>query len=501
MKTTTTVHWNKETVAEDHILRDEDLCIFEAHIDLYNEQGESMHEIIFHKELAQVYEEEFGEALADYNSKQKRKDRQMSMPDYMKSVESDTRGKAQTKRVNGKRVINEDASRQGKQLSYEITVKTGNTYRAKDEDGRTIYDKNNHHIRPEELPRSLQRRIICRYADGFQDRNPNFRLVNICYHGDEGFFNRRNIWEYSEDHLHIEFVPIAHGFKRGLTVQNSMNKAMLEMGFDTPDCYELWAKKEQEILDEITRQEYLTYCEEHPDFGKTHGKLTIYHPVAEGTRDGGKSKEELAREEELDESIAEFEYHKKKNDEKSVELANKEKEIISREKAAEKHIENALIARQLYDKEYENIEIYKQKMDRIKMASDKKIAALDAADLDNEFFKYVQIKVPEEFEKMTRLYNEFMEKLKKKIEVPDLKAPTRIVDGGSDEARKTATKLKRVNEEYEQLQEKEHELRRERSLIRRTKEPRVVPEIKSDEKKINIESSLKRNKSPHHSEN
>ena len=135
------------------------------------------------------------------------------------------------------------------------------------------------------------------------------------------------------------------------------------------------------------------------------------------------------------------------------------------------------------------------------MASDKKIAALDAADLDNEFFKYVQIKVPEEFEKMTRLYNEFMEKLKKKIEVPDLKAPTRIVDGGSDEARKTATKLKRVNEEYEQLQEKEHELRRERSLIRRTKEPRVVPEIKSDEKKINIESSLKRNKSPHHSEN
>lgn len=490
MKTTTTVHWNKETVAEEHILRDEELCSREAHIDLYNEQGESMHEILFHKELAEVYEEEFGEALSDYNAKQKRKDRQMSMADYMKSVENDNRGKAQTKRVNGKRVVNENASRQGKQLSYEITVKTGNTYRAKDEDGRTIYDKNDHHIRLEELPRQLQRRIIYKYADGFQDRNPNFRLVNLCYHGDEGFYNKRNVWEYSEDHLHIEFVPIAHGFKRGLAVQNSMNKAMLEMGFDTPDCYELWAKKEQAILDEITRQEYLAYCEEQPDFGKTHGQLTIYHPVSERSRNGGKSKEELAREEELDESIAEVEFHKKKNNEKSAELADREQEIYTREQVADKKIEKALISIQLYDKEYESIEKYKQMVDQMKKASDRKIAALDAADLDNEFFQYIKRTDPEEFDRINLKYKEFRIKLKKKIEVPDLRTPKRVRDGESKDIRDTTINLQQVQADYEVLQKEDQELRKERKLIRRAKKPRALPEIEKGEKKIGIEGCL-----------
>ena len=311
MRTTTTVHWNKGNVSELHNQRDEQLCMNESHIDLQNEHGSSYHETWYHSDLRDKYLEIFGDAIEEYNAKQKRKDRMIDIDSYMKSVADDTRGKKQTKKVNGKKVVDDDAMRQGKQLSYEITVKVGNTYREKDKNGRTVYDAENHHIRHEELPRDLQRTILKRYCDTFQNENPAFRVVNINYHADEGFYNRNGVWEYSEAHPHIEFIPVASGFKQGLSVQNSMNKAMKSMGFDDSDCYDKWAKKEQERLEKITQEEYEKYCNDNPDFHKEHGDLEVYHPVTEKSLQGNKSKEQLAQEQELDEAIHEAEYVKR----------------------------------------------------------------------------------------------------------------------------------------------------------------------------------------------
>ncbi len=335
MRTTTTVHWNPGKVSEPHNLREEELCSHESHIDFYNEHGGSFHEVLFHKNLEDVYEEEFGDAMAQYNEKQKRPDRQITVESYMKSVEMDTRGKKQTKKVNGKRVVNEDAKRQGKQTSYEVTIHAGNTYKARDENGKVLYDENNNHVRREELPLEVQRKIMKRYYETFQDENPNFRLVNVVEHHDEGFYNRRGVWEYSDDHLHIEFVPIAHGYKQGLSVQNSMNKAMKEMGIDDPECYDLWAKKEQARLDEITREEYISYCEEHPDFAKTHGDLEIYHPITDKSKEGGKSKEQLSMEEELDEAIHEIETLKHELDKQRHNNEEWTEDLIHREQKSE----------------------------------------------------------------------------------------------------------------------------------------------------------------------
>ena len=326
MRTTTSVHWNKGQVAHAHNLREEELCSHESHIDLFNEHGCSFHEIIYHKELKDVYDEIFGDALSEFNTKQKRKDRQMTMDDYMKSVENDTRGKKQTKKMNGKKIVDEDAARQGKQLSYEITARVGNCYKKKDANGRVIYNENNHHVHEEELPRDLQRIILNRYSESFQVENPNFRLVNIVRHGDEGFYNRLNEWEYGEIHDHIEFVPYASGYKQGLSVQNSMGKAMKAMGFGDSNCYENWAKKEQERLNIITKEEYEKYCNDNPEFARTHGVLTLYNPVSEKKKSGNKTKEQLAAEEELDEIIHEAEFFKREYEEKSRKLDD---EIVS----------------------------------------------------------------------------------------------------------------------------------------------------------------------------
>ena len=304
MQTTVTVNWNKGVLSERHNQRDEELCKHENHIDLENKHGQSSHEVWYRSDLKEKYEEVFGDAIEEYNSKQKRKDRRLDVDKYMESIKNDTRGKSQTKLVNGKRVVDETA-RKGKQLSYEITVKVGNTERERDALGRVAYDNNGHHIRKQELPRELQRDILQEYCNTFQDENPNFRVVNIDFHADEGFYNRNGVWEYSTCHPHIEFIPVASGFKQGLSTQNSMNKAMKEMGFDDNQCYEKWAKKEQQRLESITHEAYSEYCQRHPDFHKNKGSLEIIHPVAERRKVGGKSKEQYAAEQELNEIIYE----------------------------------------------------------------------------------------------------------------------------------------------------------------------------------------------------
>lgn len=306
MQTTTSVHWNKGNVSERHNQREETLCKNEDHIDLQNEHGDSCYASWYHSDLRNKYLEVFGDAIAKYNEKQKRKDRKITVDSYMESVLNDTRGKRQTKIVNGKRVVDE-YSRQGKQLSYEITVKVGNTYREKDDKGRVVYDSDNHHVRKEELPRDLQCIILKKYCDSFQEENPNFRLVNIDFHADEGFYNRKGVWEYSTEHSHIEFIPIVDNFKQGLSVQNSMNKALKAMGFQGSNCYDAWAKKEQERLEKITQEEYENYCKDNPDFYAEQGDLTIYHPVTDKTLQGDKTKEQIAQEQELDEAISEAE--------------------------------------------------------------------------------------------------------------------------------------------------------------------------------------------------
>ena len=300
METTATVNWNKGTVAQAHIERDEELCQHESHIDLYNHQGNSSHETWYRKDLKTVYEESVGDAIENYNSKQRQKCRQKTVESYMNEVSLDKRGKRQTKKVNGKRVV-DDKARHGKQLQYEVTVKVGNTERERDANGNTLYDATGHHVRSQYLPRDLQKQVYKRYCETFQEENPNFRLVNMEYHADEGFYNRKGVWEYSVDHTHITFVPFATGFKQGLEVQNSMNKALAQMGFTGSDAYHLWADKEQQRLEKILQEEYEIYCKQNPQFYTEHGNLDIIHPVADGSKQGGLSKEEYSDIQEMEE--------------------------------------------------------------------------------------------------------------------------------------------------------------------------------------------------------
>ena len=54
----------------------------------------------------------------------------------------------------------------------------------------------------------------------FQERNPNLYLFNCVMHLDE-----------ATPHLHIDYIPVANGYKTGMKTRNSLTKALQQMGF------------------------------------------------------------------------------------------------------------------------------------------------------------------------------------------------------------------------------------------------------------------------------
>lgn len=332
MKSTTTVHTNAGEIALRHNQRDEELCKNEPHIDLYNKYGNSFHEVLYRSDLTDKYSEIFSDAIDAYNAKQTRKDRQITVESYMQSVYDDTRGKRQTKKVNGKRVpkSEEESRKKGKQLSYEVTYKVGNTEVDRDGKGHKRYFRDKE-IRSEYLPRAVQQATLRRYYEDFQKRNPAFRIVNADMHCDEGYINKKGKWEYACDGLHLEFIPVATGFKQGLEVQNSLNKALKAMGFGGADGYTKWAEREQEYLAEIAKEEYNDYSRAmgHRD------TLTIYRPVHSKAKQGDMDKEQFIKNKELEDKAAELQDLCEELEKQSEEIETKREEVENLRKQLE----------------------------------------------------------------------------------------------------------------------------------------------------------------------
>ena len=128
--------------------------------------------ILCKQDIHKVYHELFDDALSEYNSKQKRKDRRI--PDYYEHIRT---------------------SRQEK-LFYEVIFQIGDM---KDTAVGT--------------PDGEQAAVILNeFYTEFQKNNPHIHIFNAVIHMDE-----------ATPHLHIDFVPIATESKRGLATRNSLS--------------------------------------------------------------------------------------------------------------------------------------------------------------------------------------------------------------------------------------------------------------------------------------
>ncbi|MGH0533492.1 plasmid recombination protein [Bacillus paranthracis] len=172
-----------------------------SHID-YSRSDENKY--LVQKDLKKLYREEFGEVLENYNSKQKRNDRKID--DYYKHIQS-------SKKTS---------------LQQEMIIQVGDK---DDFSSKQDFEKANE--------------ILEEWLLGFEKRNPNLKIYNAVIHNDE-----------ASPHMHLNFVPVASGYKRGLEKQVSFDRAITQQDpkLDKTRPFDDWREKEVKILEEMLKE-------------------------------------------------------------------------------------------------------------------------------------------------------------------------------------------------------------------------------------------------------
>ena len=151
--------------------------------------------------IEQAYDQLFGEALAAYNAKQKRKDR--CIENYYEKI------------------------RQSKQEKpfYEVIFQIGN----KDDMGAATENG------------QLAATILDQFLKDFVKRNPQLHVYSAHLHMDE-----------ATPHLHIDFIPFTTGSTRGLSTRVSLKQALADQGIKgegrSMTERDLWVQREKEAL-------------------------------------------------------------------------------------------------------------------------------------------------------------------------------------------------------------------------------------------------------------
>ena len=154
--------------------------------------------------IEEAYHQLFDAALAEFNAKQKRKDR--CIENYYEKI------------------------RDGKQEKpfYEVIFQVGN----KDDMG-TVGEN-----------AELAKTILDKFYHSFLERNSHLHVYSAHLHMDE-----------ATPHLHIDFIPFTTGSKRGLSTRVSLKQALADQGITGEGRSlterDLWVQKEKEALAEI----------------------------------------------------------------------------------------------------------------------------------------------------------------------------------------------------------------------------------------------------------
>ena len=181
-----------------------------------------------------AYEKCFGQAVESYNERQTRNDRKIK--NYMKQIKD---------------------SGNNEKLFYENVIQVG--------------DKYSHGFGSGNEQQAID--ILDEYAKRFQERNPNLYVFNMKMHLDE-----------ASPHLHIDYIPVATGYKRGLGTRNSLTKAHQNMGIPkgtgrNNNSTMKWPEREKEYLKEIAKDHNLEIIDKKTD--RKHLTVDEYKIYAE----------------------------------------------------------------------------------------------------------------------------------------------------------------------------------------------------------------------------
>ena len=218
---TITTHLGGGKAHQAHNRRDPKVVSHEPHI-----IPNGHFEIWVDEPIEDAYHRIFDPALAAYNAKQTRDSRKI--PDYYAHIAEQERKGGEVR----------DGKSNHKYTAYELIVQVGSVDAPVD--------------------KATACTILREYFDDWQERNPHLELVGAYLHDDE----------QGAPHLHLDFIPVATGYTRGLETQTALDKAFRQQG-DIADEHHrtpqiAWEARENECLQSI--------CEEYG--------LSVEHPMA-----------------------------------------------------------------------------------------------------------------------------------------------------------------------------------------------------------------------------
>lgn len=210
---------NGASVSQAHNRRTEKVVSKEEHIfeeGAMRPNGREAHSETWHEiGEREAYKRLFGKAQKEYNEKQTRADRKIE--DYYEKVKAD-------KKLH---------------TSYEMII--------------GVYGAD---TSPEQC-----KEILHEFAIGWKDRNPNLKLIGVYYHDDE---------LGKEPHVHMDYIPVAEGYSRGMARQNGLNRALEQQGFESKSINQTaqieWERRENQVLEDICKAHGLQV--DHPQRGK-----------------------------------------------------------------------------------------------------------------------------------------------------------------------------------------------------------------------------------------
>ena len=192
---------NGSSWSRGHNVRDKRFIKEQTHIDTLLSENNI---ILVDEVVRKAYDRIFGEAVTEYNAKQKRSDRRID--NYYNKIKNDKK----------------------KHIVYECIVQIGD----KDDTGNNA---------------PLEKEALKRFVEDWERRNPNLKLIGAYIHADE---------PDGTVHLHIDYIPVAE-CSRGMKLQNSLDKALQQQGFKTENIHKTaqiaWQDSERKALIDICK--------------------------------------------------------------------------------------------------------------------------------------------------------------------------------------------------------------------------------------------------------
>lgn len=167
-----------------------------SHID-YSRSSENKY--LARENIRELYKREFGESLEIYNKKQTRSDRKIN--NYFNHIESSKKTATQ----------------------QEMIIQVGDKVDFSSAENREVANA-----------------ILEEWFQDFEKRNPNLKVYNAVIHNDE-----------ASPHLHLNFVPVASGYKRGLEKQVAFDRAIKQQDstLNKTRPFDDWREKEVQLLE------------------------------------------------------------------------------------------------------------------------------------------------------------------------------------------------------------------------------------------------------------